>query len=553
MGLRGPNARPKGKLVKRIGLVSAKRKRAAGKLSNPGWGISGLSRAERVIKFIESLKVTSGSLAGQPFLLRPWQKDIIRAWYATDAKGRRTVRTGLLSVARKNGKSGLCAAIALAHLLGPEQERRGQIVVGATDRDQSALIFDEVVAFIEDNEDFAGRVNVKRHEKVIEDLESGSKFRALSSDAKKAHGLSPSVVILDELAQWGSGAGRALYDALTTAQGARREPLVVVISTQSADEHNLMSTLVDYAKAVAAGSIADPTFAGFVYEIPEDLDVFDEKNWMLANPAISDFRDLQDMRVLAERAKRMPTLEASFRNLFCNQRVDAEERWIPGAEWDACAGDVDLEALVGERCLGGLDLGSVRDLTAFALYWPVPGALAVWTWCPADNLRAREDTDRVPYATWAKQGHIEPTPGKATDKRRVALRLAELCARFQPEAIAFDAWQITELQRILGEEGITLPLMKPFGQGYKSMSPAMKAFEERVLNRALTHDLNPVLTWAVSNVAIERDAAGNMKPSKERSRERIDPAVAGIMAVGLAAGEPKVEAFEVPESMVLTA
>jgi phage terminase large subunit-like protein len=477
-------------------------------------------------------------LAGKRFRLRPWQREIISSWYAEE-DGERVVRTGLLSMARKNGKTGLASALALCHLLGPESERRGQVVVGATDRDQSALIFDEVVAFIEDSEAFTADCNVQRHAKVIEHLPSGSKLRALSSDAKKAHGLSPSVVILDELAQWGTGAGRALYDALTTASGARRSPLTIIISTQSADDHSLMSQLVDYAKAVRAGSIEDPTFSGFVYEIPIEMDVFHEPNWRLANPAIGDFRSVEDMRVLAERAKRMPSMEAAFRNLFANQRVDAEERWIPAPEWDSCRAEIDLDSLVGERCIGGLDLGSVRDLTAFALFFPVSGSLLVWSWCPAENLRAREDTDRVPYATWAKAGHITPTPGKATDKRRVALSLGEIFSRFRPDAIAADQWQLTELERVLGEEGIALPL-RPFGQGYKSMSPAMKAFEERVLNRRLVHGGNPLLTWAISNVAVERDAAGNVKPSKERSRERIDPAVAAIMAVGLAAQEKKI-------------
>lgn len=522
MGLRGPGARAK---------VHPPKKRPS-KSVKPA---AGASRAEAVINFIDSLRVTAGTLAGQPFTLREWEKRIIRAWYRTDCDNKRIVRTGLLSVGRKNGKSALCAALALCHLLGPEQEPRGQIVVGATDRDQSGLIFDELVAFINDNEAFSSICNIKRHEKTVENLETGTKFRALSSDAKKAHGLSPSVVILDELAQWGTGVGRALYDALTTAQGARKEPLVLVIGTQSPDDHSLMSQLVDYAKAVKSGSIDDAAFSGFVYEIPEDLDVFDEDNWILANPALGDFRSLEDMRLLAERAKHMPTLEATFRNLFCNQRVDAEERWLPYAEWKECLCEaVELDELVGQRCIGGLDLGSVRDLTAFSLFWPEAGFLKVWAWCPGDNLRAREDSDRVPYTVWAKNGFIEPTPGRATDKRVVALRIAEICQQFSPEIIAFDPWQITELQRIINEEGITLPELKPFGQGYKTMSPATKAFEERILNRALHVEENPLLTWAISNVALERDAAGNMKPSKERSRERIDPAVAAVMAVGLA-------------------
>lgn len=538
MGLRGPGAKPKADPTK------PKRR--------PSWMSPKLSRAERVLKFVQSLKVTSGAHAGRKFMLRPWQREIIAEWYAVDRAGKRIVRTGLLSMARKNGKTGIAAALALAHLLGPEQEPRGQVVVGAADRDQSGIIFDELCAYIRDNETFEAECNIQRHAKVIEHLPSGSTFRAMSSDAKKAHGLSPSVVILDEVSQWAHGAGRGLYDALVTAGGARLQPLTIIIGTQSADDLHLMSELVDYAKQIRSGAITDPTFSGFVFEVPADADVFDESVWPLANPALGDFRSLEDMRALSERARIMPSMQSAFRNLFCNQRVDADERWLPPSEWDGCRDDsIDMDALVGQRCLGALDLGSVRDLTSFALFFPESGVLLVWSWCPRDNLRARSDMDRVPYEVWAQKGHIEATPGKATDKRRVALRLAEICARFQPEAIAFDRWGITELERILSEEGITLPPMRPWGQGFATMSPATKAFEERVLNRTLRHTGNPLLTWAVSNVALERDAAGNIKPSKERSRERIDPAVAAVMAVGLAASEPKAEGFVVPSSLLL--
>jgi len=505
-----------------------------------------------VVEFIESLKVTTGPMVGKPFKLRPWQKKIVQAWYATDSKRRRLVRTGLFSVGRKNGKSALCAALALCHLVGPETEKRGQIVVGATDRDQSGLIFDEMVAFIQDSPDFARICNIKRHEKVIENLNNGSKFRALSSDAKKAHGLNPSVVILDELAQWGQGVGRALYDALTTSQGARKEPLLLIIGTQSADDHALMSNLVDYAKAVNAGDIEDPAFSGFVYEIPEGEDVWDESKWSMANPALDDFRSLEDMRLLAERAKRMPTLEATFRNLFCNQRVEAEERWLPAAEWKACLrDDIDINDLVGEMCVGGLDLSSVRDLTAFALYWPKSGVLNVWTWCPADNLRTREEKDRVPYTVWAKDGFIIPTPGGATHKGIVARQVADIYAKYKPQCIAFDRWGITEITQILDDLGIKLPF-EPFGQGYQSMSPATKAFEERVINKILVTPPNPALTWAISNVAITRDASDNKKPNKDRSRERIDPAVAAIMAVGQSAIlEKKTSVYTTRELLVV--
>jgi phage terminase large subunit-like protein len=313
-----------------------------------------------------------------------------------------------------------------------------------------------------------------------------------------------------------------------------------------------MSNLVDYAKSVKSGNIEDPSFSGFVFEIPADLDAWEEENWILANPALGDFRSLEDMQLLAERAKHMPTLEATFRNLFCNQRIDAEERWLPMAEWKACLrDDIDLDTQVGEKCIGGFDLSSVRDLTAFALYWPKQGILNVWTWCPADNIRTRDEKDRVPYTVWEKKGYIFATPGGATHKRIVAQKVVELCKKFKPEAVAFDRWGITEINQILEELGEKLPF-EPFGQGYQSMSPATKAFENRVINKVLTTPNNPCLTWAVSNVAISRDASDNRKPNKDRSRERIDPAVAAIMAVGQAAiMENKTSVYATREMVVI--
>jgi phage terminase large subunit-like protein len=523
MGLRGPRAKnkpaPKSRLRDKYDKIE--------------------SKPEAIKAFLEDLTITSGIKLGEKFEVYDFEDEIIDAWYSTDEAGHRIVRTGLFTVGRKNGKTGLISGLVLAHLVGPVREPRGQIVVGATDRDQSAIVFNEVVAYIETIPEYSAICNVKRHEKKIENLENGTEFIALSSDAKKAHGLSPSVVILDELAQWGTGIGRKLYDALTTSQGARKEPLLIIIGTQSADDHSIMSNLVDYTKAVNRGDIDDPTFRGFVYEIPEDLDVFDEANWHLANPALDLFRSREDMRLLAERAKKIPTLEATFRNLFCNQRIDAEERWLPPAEWKPCIDDtIDLDALVGEYCVGGLDLSSVRDLTAFALFWPESNVLNVWTFCPEENLYLREERDRVPYTVWAKQGYITPTPGSAINKKFIGYQLEDLCMKFKPSCIAFDRWGIAELTQTIKEEGIVLSdnddIFVDFGQGFKSMSPATKAFEAKVIDRILRTPPNPVLTWAVSNAAVSRDAADNKKLNKDKSRERIDPAIAAVMAVGQA-------------------
>ena len=529
MGARGPNAR-------------AVTKRAKGAAAPPRpavqpWDASWLSRAERVIAFVETLQVTAGPLAGQRFALMDWQKALIEDWYRVDADGKRIVRTAVLSVGRKNGKSTLVAAIALAHLLGPEREPRGQVVIGASDRDQSGIIFAEVCAILEADEALRDLVNIQSHAKTITVHADGSVLQALSSDAKKAHGLSPTLCILDELGQWGVGIGIRLYNALMTAGGGRSEPLKIVISTQADSDLAKMSELLDYGRQVNEGVIDNPRFACKLFEVPDGLDPFDEAHWPLANPALGTFRSLEDMRELAERARRMPTERAAFEQLFLNRRTAAEERWISKPDWDACKGFVDPAALEGQVCYGGLDLGSVSDLTSLSLFWPETGALMSWSWCPADRIAERVENDRAPYNVWADAGWLELTPGKATDKRHVALRLAEICARFKPKVVMFDKWGMPELARILDEESITLPLVE-HRQGFVSMSPSSKAFEELVLNARLRHD-NPLLTWTMSNVRVARDPAGNIKPDKQRSRERIDPIVAGIMAVGAWASEAR--------------
>jgi phage terminase large subunit-like protein len=330
MGLRGPGARP---------LRRAKADPPAVKRRRPPWLKPGLSRAERVIAFVESLQITSGMHAGRKLKLREWQRAIVRAIYREDRKGGRIVRTALLSMPRKNGKSQLAAALALAHLVGPESEQRGQVVSAAADRNQAALIFNELVAMIEADAAFADRCNIVRHAKRIEDVETGSVYQALSSDAHRVHGLSPSCVIADELAQW---RGRELYDALATSQGARAEPLLVAISTQSSDPHSVMTELVSYGEQVNDGAIVDPTFHATVFTAPETADPWDEAIWFKANPGLGDFRSLEDMRALAARARRTPALEQSFRLLFLNQPVDVTAALLAPADWMACAGEAGI-------------------------------------------------------------------------------------------------------------------------------------------------------------------------------------------------------------------
>lgn len=523
MGLRGPGAKP----IKKKAEDGEKPKRRRLK-----WRKRGLTRAERVIAFIESLSITAGAHAGRKFELRDWQKAIIEAVYATDDDGVRNVRQALLAIPRKNGKTQLAAALALCHLAGPEAESRGQVYSAAADRDQAALLFKEMVALIEGFEFLAERIVIRTHNKTLEDVETGSMYQALSSDARKAHGLSPSFVVCDELAQWH---GRELYDNLITGTGARAEPLVITISTMSADPNSVMSELVAYGRQVLDGTITDPTFHPVIYSADEKADPWDEDTWFACNPALGDFRSLPEMRTAAAQAQRLPAREPSFRLLYLNQPVDAAARFLNGVDWRACA--TDRAELLGKRCYLGLDLSSTTDLTALAAYFPETGDVLSWFWCPADDLDEAERRDHVPYQLWARQGHIEATPGRAIDKRFVVHRIGEIVADYEVAACAFDRWRIDEVQRLLSDEGIKLQ-MEPWGQGFKDMSPALDALETLVLQGQLKHPSHPVLDWCVSNTTTLSDPSGNRKPAKDRSTGRIDGLVALSMAVGLAARTP---------------
>jgi len=511
------------------------------------------SRADQVIQFIERLRLTADPWAGEPFLLREWQREIIRGWYATDADGRLFVKTGLLSVGRKNGKTGLCAGLAACHLLGPEAVQRGQIVVGATDADQSGLIFDELVAFIEDNREFRAQCNIKQREKVVKNTVNGSVFKALSSDAKKAHGLNPTVVILDELAQWGDGVGRRLYDALTTGSGARRDPLKFIIGTQSDEDSALMSQLVDYAEKVNSGEFTDPKFKGYIYRIPEDADVFDENNWELANPAIDDFRSREDMRDMAEKARRIPTIESTYRNLFCNQRTMAEPGLITKKEWQACYSETE-RLKKGEEIYIGLDLSAVSDLTALVAVSATNGErVKAWFWKPGDLLKEQTEADHLPYDVWTKDGWITAPKGRTVDYRHVAKTISEIHRDYKILGIAYDRYKINFLFKDMDDLGIACHIaditkqdhqargirLVSWGQGFADMAPAVDAFEVSVLERRLKHDGNPMLTICVANAKVDMDAAGNRKLDKSATRFRIDGAVAAAMAIGLKAKHAK--------------
>ncbi len=503
-----------------------------------------------MVRFIETLPVTSGLLAGQKFKVRPWQREILEGIYRTDGDGRRMVRQALITMPRKNGKTGLTAALALVHLCGPEAEKRGQVYSAAADRNQASLIYNEMKAIILAVPELAARVIIRDFTKHLEDTVTGSIFMALSADAKTKHGFSASCIIYDELAQ---APDRKLYDVLMTSTGGRAEPLAIIISTQSSDPHSIMTELVDYGMKVRDGILLDPTFYPVIYTAPEDADAWDEKTWFACNPALDDFRSLEEMRSAALQAQRIPARESAFRLLYLNQRVSAESRFISQADWEACAGEIDIEALRGRPCYGGLDLGSTTDLTSLVLYFPEDGgAVLPFFWVPADRIDEREHTDKVPYPLWVKAGFLEAPAGRAIDRQAIIHRLAELAGEFDIKGIAFDRWRLEDLNKLLSDEGISIPVT-PYGQGFKDMGPAVDALETAILNHELQHSNHPVLTWNVSNAVIEIDPAGSRKITKEKSIERVDGLVALVMAVGLHAKAPKPVEYDFSRPLVISA
>lgn len=521
MGLRGPGAKPlKGR----------------GKPDKPlrktlPWQRKGLTRAERVIAFCEDFKITSGKLAGKKVKLRDWQKKDIHAIYAEDESGQRPIRTAVISMGRKNGKTQIAALLALCHLSGPEAEPRGEVYSCANDRFQASKIFQEMVALISGHAELAARLNIIRFVKNIEDLENSSIYAALSADAATKMGLSPSFIVYDEL---GSAKKRDLYDAMDTAMGARDNPLMLVISTQAADDHAPMSELIDYGLKVQSGDVIDPSFHLTLYTAPTELDPWEFETWQLANPALGDFRSLPDVERQAAQAQKIPSRQSAFRNLILNQRVAAHERFINKVEWDACGDPVDIAALKGRECYAALDIGATRDLTALVIVFPgeIIDIFPIF-FMPEKNLAERSEVDRVPYDLWAQSGQITPIPGVTIDPSFVAMAIADAAAEYDLKALAYDRWRIEDLKRELDAIGCAVELV-PFGQGFKDMSPAIDLLERVVAEGDIRHGGQPVLKMCSANAVVTRDASGNRKLDKAKVTGRIDGLVALAMALSLA-------------------
>ena len=481
--------------------------------------------ADLAVRFFhENLTHSKGELGGKPFLLEPWQQDYIRRLFGTLNGDVRQYRTSLLAIPRKNGKSTLCAGIALKLLF--DGEPGAEIYSCAADRDQARLVFEMAKVCVENSPKLRQRLQVYRNSIVR--AETHSTYKALSAEAFTKHGLNAHGIIFDELH---AQPDRELWDVMTTSTGARRQPLCVAITTAGFDRKSICWEIWRYALAVRDGAIKDPTFLPAIYAADPEDDWTKEATWRKANPNLGVSVKLEDLRVRCQRALDMPSEENTFKRLHLNCWTEQDTRWLKMSNW--AQGDKPCPVdLTGRECFAGLDMATSFDTTCLCLlfqlddgtYWAQPHF-----WIPEENMRERVKRDRVPYDLWAKQGHLRTTPGNVTDYDQVRADINELAKKYNIRQIAIDRWNATQLSTQLQGDGLNV---LGFGQGYGSMSAPAKQLEGLVVAGKLLHH-SPVLDWQASNVAIQSDHAGNIKPSKAKSTERIDGIVALTMALGI--------------------
>lgn len=478
--------------------------------------------AEVVIDWIEGYcYIPEGKFVGRPVRLRDWQKNDIRKIYGSPT------RRAIISMGRKNAKTTTSSFLLLCHLCGPLAVRNSQLYSAATSRDQAAILFSLAAKIVRISPDLRAVVIVKDSAKELVCPEIGTVYKALSADASTNLGKSPIMVLHDELGAV-RGPRSNLYEALETAAGAHMSPLSIIFSTQAPTDADLLSLLIDDALTGA-----DPRVKLIFRTASEDLDPFSEEAIRQANPAFGDFLNSAEVLDQAASAKRMPSREAAYRNLILNQRIDGNDPLISRTVWSECGGEP--KPFVGP-VWAGLDLSARNDLTALVLLgrdedgnWSVrPDFFA-----PEQGLMDRASRDRAPYDLWAQQGYLITTPGATVDYEWVARRLIELCEEHEVATISFDRWRIDLLKNEITKLGAELPL-EPFGQGYKSMAPAIDNLEAALLNRQIRHGNHPVLTWCASNAIATRDPAGNRKLDKAKATGRIDGIVALTMAFGVA-------------------
>lgn len=488
-------------------------------------------KADRAVMFIENLRHTKGKWAGKRFWLLPWQEQIIRDVFGVVKEdGNRQFRTAYIEIGKKNGKSELAAAVAL-YLLYADNEPSAEVYGAAADRQQASIVFDVANQMVQMTPALMKRSKIMGATKRIVNYSNQGFYQVLSAEVGTKHGLNVSGLVLDEVH---AQPNRKLYDVLTKGSGdAREQPLFFLITTAGTDKESICYELHMKSTDILAGRKVDPTFYPVVFGLTDDDDWHKEENWYKANPSLGQTIQIDRVRDAYQEALQSPAEENVFKQLRLNMWVASLTRFIPEQIYDKGNIPIDMEALLGRECYGGLDLSSTGDITAFVLVFPPRNdtekyIVLPYFWVPEDTIPLRVRRGNVPYDSWAAQGHIIATEGNVIHYDAIEKKIEELGTKYHILEIAVDRWNATHVIQNLEGEGFT---MVPFGQGYKDMSPPTKEFYKLLMEGNIIHGGNPVLRWMAGNVVVETDAAENIKVTKAKSPEKIDGIVATIMAL----------------------
>ena len=506
------------------------------------WNVEESNKAQRFYSTV--LKLNGGDFEGKEFALLPWQKFVVGSlfgWHGAD--GYRRFRVAYVETAKGSGKSPLAAGIGMKGLVA-DNEPRAEIYSAATKKDQAMILFRDAVAMVDQSPELSKRLQKSGTGERCWNLAymaQGAFFRPISSDDGQS-GPRPHIGLIDELHEHKTN---TVVEMMRAGTKSRRQAMIFMITNAG---HNRMGpcwSYHEYGAKVAAGEVEDDAFFPYICSLDISDDPFtDESCWLKANPSLQD-ADLPGVKYIREQvveAKGMPSKEAIVRRLNFCQWTDAESPWISGEVWRGAQRDYDWQDLRGRRAVAGLDLSSTTDLTGMVfLVEPIeagePWLLVPFAWLPDVDLQRKADTDRVPYIQWRAEGYLDTTPGRAISKRVILQKLSAMCDFFDIIAVGYDRWRIEDLLAMASDDGISLPEMKPVGQGYKDFSPAIETFERMLLNGEIAHPGHKVLDWCMSNAVIEQDGAENRKLSKEKATGRIDLAVAAVMAAGLVNAE----------------
>ncbi len=477
--------------------------------------------------FPTCLRHVKGPKAGQQFDLEKWQKSIVAnlfGWKRPD--GTRRYREALLYIARKNGKTTFAAGIVLL-ILYVDREAGAEIYSAAADREQARMVFDQAAGMVRQDDELYSRATV--YQKAIALNDGSGSYKPISADANTKHGYNVHAAIIDELH---AQPNRDLVDTMITATGSRRQPLIIHLTTADYDRPSICNEKYDYASKVRDGIIEDREFLPVIYELTRKDRWSKQANWKKANPNLGVSLPIDYLRREFRRAQEIPAYENTFKRLHLNMRTEQAVRWLPLDKWDDCGAiEIPEKEFALVAWFAGLDLATTIDIAAFVMYSAENDGVICRFWIPRESAYERERRDRVPYLTWAKQGFITLTDGNVIDYDRIRQDIVAIGEQYNIRELAVDRWGSQQIQNQLSGDGFDVV---PFGQGYASMSAPTKELEKLIIGGSLRHNNNPVLRWMAGNVSVELDAAGNIKPSKKRSSEKIDGITALVMAIGRA-------------------